>query len=157
MLSALFWFAGAIAGGGGLIYVAAMFVPSVAVLLKATLDFARSTIGALIILATAAFLLAAWMWVAGDLHGANTTRAAWRADNAAKAVEARRIIAENKLAAQIDADRRIGENDAAAATLAEKVRRYETEIADRPACRLAADDVARLQALRAGGGIGRGR
>lgn len=147
MLTSLFWtLAGMIVTGGG-VYVAAMFVPSVALVAKGVLDFARSPLGMIAAVIVAGFLLFSSGYVSGDIHGTNETRAAWRADNAARAAEAKRLLAENKLNAAADANARIAEIDGYAANLKRKVDDYEAQNAGRAMCRLTADDVRRLRAL----------
>jgi hypothetical protein len=48
MLHSLFWTLAGLVGAGGGLFVAAMFVPTVAVVLKSVLDFARSPLGQLL-------------------------------------------------------------------------------------------------------------
>jgi len=127
-------------GGAGL-WIVALFFPSVALLLKSALDFLRSPLGLIVAVVLAGLVLFCSGYVGGDMHGTNTTRAAWRADNIAKKAAADRLIAENKTRAAADADARISAINAFAKTLDEKVKRYESETADRAGMRLNADDV----------------
>jgi hypothetical protein len=139
MLSALFWTLGSAGMAFGGIWIAALFLPSVAVLLKAALDFARSPLGMIIAVVAAGFFLFSSAWIAGDIHGTSGTRAAWHASDALKDAAALRLIEQNKaaaaalveqnrIAAAADADKRIAAIDTIAKTLAEKVARYESEI-----------------------------
>jgi hypothetical protein len=85
MIAPLFLSLGGLGLLGGGWFVAALFFAPAASLLKSTLDFLRSPLGtALGVIALALFLYVAG-WIAGDVHGSNATRAAWRADVAAKA------------------------------------------------------------------------
>lgn len=145
MLTSLFWVLGGFSGTGLGLYVLAMFVPSVAAVLRAALDFVRSPIGTACAIIVGGFLLASSMWVAGDIHGTNVTRAAWRADNARKKAAAEREIAENRIKAAADADLRIAGLDAYAKTLEKKVADYENQNPARHGMRLTDDDVRRLR------------
>jgi uncharacterized membrane protein len=144
MLSGLFWTLAvpAIAGGG--LWIAALFVPSIAILLKAALDFLRSPLGLIVAVIAAGLFLFSSGWIAGDIRGSNTTRAEWNADNAAKLAAARREIAENKLRAAADADKRLADLDAYAKTLEQKVATYERENPSRDGMLLTADDIRRM-------------
>jgi hypothetical protein len=144
MLTSLIWTLGGLVLSGGGIWLAAAFVPSFALLLKSAIDFVRSPIGTVIAAVAGGFLLFSAAWVSGDLHGTAQTRAEWRADNVAKKAAADRVIAENKLRATADADKRIASIEAFANTLAEKVKKYESETPVRDGMRLTGDDIRRL-------------
>ncbi|WP_316234953.1 MULTISPECIES: hypothetical protein [unclassified Bradyrhizobium] len=91
MLASLLWTLAGLLGAGGMLGVAAMFVPTVAVVLKSALDFLRSPLGEALGLLALVALLWAGGWIAGDMHGAGEVRAAWRADIALRtAAEAKR-------------------------------------------------------------------
>lgn len=79
MLTSLIVTAAGVVGSGAGIYVAAMFIPTFAALLKSTLDFLRSPVGMIAGAMVGAFLIYSAGWVGGDIHGTNKTRAAWRA------------------------------------------------------------------------------
>src|SRR4051812_6946387 len=78
MTSILITAAGFVGTGGG-IYVAGMFISTLAALLKSTLGFLRSPAGMVAGAFAGACVLYVAGWVGGDLHGTNKTRAEWRA------------------------------------------------------------------------------
>lgn len=131
--------------GGGGVWLLALFVPSAALLLRAALDFLRSPLGLVIAVIAGGLFLFTSGWIGGDIHGTTATRAAWRADNAAKKAEAEREIATNKLRAAADADKRIAALDDYAKSLKARIETYERENPGRDGMRLSDDDVKRMR------------
>ena len=91
MLASLLWTLAGLVGAGGGLGIAALFVPSVAAILKSALDFLRSPLGTMLGgIALVLFLYGAG-YIAGDMHGAAEVRAEWKADIALRvAAEERR-------------------------------------------------------------------
>ena len=149
MLQSMLWtLAGLVTAGGGIV-ATALFVPSFALFLKAALDFLRSPIGIIVGGIAGAFLIYAAGWIGGDLHGTNTTRAAWRkAQVAAAEAKARSEAAIGReMKADVDAqlealDRYNKTNDAG-------VQKHASDNPKTCPCRRAtADDIRRLRAIR---------
>src|SRR5579872_1590247 len=120
MLATLLWSLGGLATAGGGLWVAALFVPTVAGLLKATLDFLRSPVGTLVVVGALGLFLFTSGWVGGDIHGTSTTRAAWRvADDAKARAEASRVLAL-RLTMQSTASAALAADDAFTKSIDEK-------------------------------------
>lgn len=148
MLATLLWSLGGLATAGGGLWIAALFVPTVAALLKSTLDFLRSPVGTLVAVGALGLFLFVSGWVGGDIHGTTATRTAWRAADDAKArAEAARELAL-KLKMQAAADTALGADDAFIKSIDQQVQKNETEQSDRPACRRATGaDIGRLLSI----------
>ena len=82
MFASLLWWIAGLAGAGGAAWIAALFVPSVAVTLKAAVDFVRSPVGTVAAAIVGGLVLYGAGYVSGDMDGTNRTRVAWRAANA---------------------------------------------------------------------------
>lgn len=149
MLISLFWtLAGLVTAGGGL-WVAALFLPQLALLLKAALDFLRSPLGTILgVIALGVFLFASG-WVSGDIHGTSATKAAWRAADAARAKADELRDAALKAKMKREADAAIATDDTFTKSLDQQVQKNESENSDRPACRRATgDDIKRLLSIQ---------
>lgn len=144
----LLWTAAGLIGTGGGLAVAALYVPTVASLMKAALDFLRSPLGtALGIIALALFLYGSG-WIGGDIHGAREVHAAWKADVLARAAaeadreSALRAEMQRTAAAGVSVDLTYSRS------IDQKVQDY---VAKTPAvaCRRATrDDVVRLLSIK---------
>jgi hypothetical protein len=147
MLTSLFVTLAGLAGAGGGLWVAAMFVPTVAALLKAALDFLKSPLGTVLGLIGLVAVLYVAGWVGGDLHGASATQAAWRADVAAKEKRA----AERELALRTEmkalADRVLTFDGASSKQIDDKVASYVAKTPFSPECRATDADVRRLLSI----------
>ncbi|WP_315806988.1 MULTISPECIES: hypothetical protein [unclassified Bradyrhizobium] len=148
MLWHLFWtVTGAALACSGL-WIAALFVPSAAIVLKAALDFLRAPIGQ-ILAGLAAFLLwSGFIYAEGDVHGANATRAEWRAADAAAEAAAHKRDALIKAAVASATDRAVADIAASDKSLDQKVEQYGKANSGRPECRATADDIRRLLSIR---------
>ena len=148
MLASMFWTLAGLATAGGGLWIAALFVPTVATLLKAAFDFLKSPLGtALGLLGLVAVLYVAG-WIAVDVHGTSATKAAWRADVTAKA----KAAADREAALQVEmkrlADQVLGFDGKSTKQLDDEVANY---VAKTPnvACRRATDaDVRRLLSIQ---------
>lgn len=148
MLASLFWTLAGLVGAGGGLCVAALFVPTVATLLKAALDFLRSPLGTVLgAIALALFLYVAG-WIGGDIHGAAEVRADWRADIAAR-VKAE-ALREAALRAEMTrtADAGAAVDVSFSNSIDQKVKAYVAKTPLRPECRATRDDVRRLLAIQ---------
>lgn len=145
MLKSLFWtLAGFVAAGGGL-WIAALFVPSIALVVKATLDFARSPFGMIVAALVAGFVLFTSGWVGGDLHGSGQVKADWKAANIQAARAAREREATVDRTAKAEADLTLNAINSYAGTLEQKVADYaKSHEKNRPACPATGNDVFRL-------------
>lgn len=148
MMQSLFWtIAGLVMAGGGL-WIAALFVPTIAVLLKAALDFLRSPLGAILGVGALGFLLFSSGWIAGDIDGSGTTRAEWAADVAAKA----KAAAEREVALRLEmsaaADAATATDQTFTKSIDEKVDSYVAKNPVRPECRATRDDIGRLLSIQ---------
>lgn len=148
MIASMLWTLAGLVGAGGGLWVAALFLPTVAALLKAALDFLKSPLGtALGLLGLVAVLYVAG-WVAGDIHGTRATKAAWRADVAAKV----KASAAREAALQVEmkrlADQVLGFDGKSTKQLDDEVSSYVAKTPD-VACRRATDaDVRRLLSIQ---------
>jgi hypothetical protein len=148
MIASLFLSLGGLGLLGGGWLVAALFFAPAASLLKSTLDFLRSPLGtALGLLGLALFLHVAG-WIAGDVHGSNKTRAAWRAEIA----ERDQAEADREAALRIEmkraADAGVSVDLIYSHSIDQKVQGY---VAQTPAvaCRRATrDDIVRLLSIK---------
>lgn len=148
MLISLFVTIAGLVGSGLGLWVAALFVPTLAMLLRAALDFLRSPLGMLLGAMALGLFLFSSGWIGGDVHGSAATRAAWRADVAARA----RAAAERELALRTDmkaiADRVLTYDDKSSKQLDDEVSSYVAKTPD-VACRRATDaDVRRLLSIQ---------
>jgi hypothetical protein len=148
MLTSLFVTLAGLVGAGGGLWVSALFVPQIAALLKAALDFLKSPLGTVSgLLALVAVLYVAG-WIGGDVHGANATRAAWRADVAAKEKRA----AERELALRVEmkelADRVLTYDDKSTKQIDDEVASYVAKTPVSPECRATDADVRRLLSIQ---------
>lgn len=148
MLLSLLLTVGGLIGAGGGLWVAALFVPTVAGVLKSALDFLRSPFGTVLgVLALALFLYVSG-WIGGDLHGAREVRAAWKADIAL------RVAAETERETDLRAEMaRIAGNSASFdLTFSHSIdQKVQTYVAQTPAvaCRRATrDDIVRLLSIK---------
>jgi hypothetical protein len=135
-------------GSGAAIYVASMFVPSLALLLKSVLDFLRSPLGTILGVIGLGLFLYVSGWIGGDISGSRSTRAAWVADNVAK--ERAQAAREALLRATMkrEAEAAILADEAFGNSIDQKVQKNVSENTDRAACRGAtAGDIGRLRAL----------
>ncbi len=146
MLTSLFWTVAGIIGAGGGFWIAALFVPTIAVAFKATVDFLRSPLGAALAIVALGFLLFAAGYVAGDINGTDATRAKWRAANVAAANVKADNEARIKATMMAEADRSIGSLDLFFQSIDAKVKNYaDQKPSDALACRRATrDDIKRL-------------
>lgn len=148
MIVSLLWTLAGLIGAGGGLGVAALFVPSVAAILKSALDFLRSPLGTMLgAIALALFLYGAG-YIGGDIHGAGEVHAAWKADTAA------RVTAEANREAALRAEMQRAAGAGASVDLTysrsidQKVQGY---VAQTPAvvCRRATrDDIVRLLSIK---------
>ncbi|WIG52466.1 MAG: hypothetical protein OJF48_003385 [Afipia sp.] len=146
MLTSLFWTVAGLIGAGGGFWIAALFVPSIAVAFRATVDFLRSPLGAALAIIALGFVLFASGYVSGDIHGTDATRAEWKAANA-KAAEAKAANeARIKSIMVAEADRSIVSLDLFFQSLDAKVKNYaDHKPGDALSCRRATrDDIRRL-------------
>lgn len=146
MLTSLFWtVAGLIMAGGGF-WIAALFVPSVAIAFKATVDFLRSPLGAALALVALGFVLFASGFVSGDIHGTDTVRAEWRAANKAAAEAKVANEARIKSIMVAEADRSIVSLDLFFQSIDAKAKNYaDHKPSDALSCRRATrGDIRRL-------------
>jgi hypothetical protein len=143
MLTSLIVTAAGVVGSGAGIYIAAMFVPTFAALLKSTLDFLRSPVGMIAGAMVGAFLLYSAGWVGGDIHGTNKTRTAWRAARVAaeKAWTIREAVIRRDMRAE--ADSRLAAIGKDEKSIDVKEKRYEDSTVG-PAYPATADDIKRL-------------
>jgi succinate dehydrogenase/fumarate reductase cytochrome b subunit len=148
MIASLFLSLGGLGLLGGGLFVASMFFAPAASLLKSTFDFLRSPLGqALGVIALGLFLHVAG-WIAGDVHGSNATRAAWRADNLAKAEAAATREAALRSEMKRIAGAGVSVDLAYSRSVDQKVQDY---VAKTPAvaCRRATgDDIVRLLSIK---------
>jgi hypothetical protein len=148
MLTTLLLSVGGLVGTGVGAWIAAMFVPSFALLLKSALDFLRSPLGTLLgVGALCAFLFVSG-WIGGDVHGTTATRAAWRAENTARerAQAARELTLHLNM--RREADAAITADDQFGKSIDGKVQKNESENSDRSACRAATGaDIGRLLSI----------
>ncbi|WP_315734142.1 hypothetical protein [Bradyrhizobium sp. SZCCHNR1093] len=148
MIASLFWTLAGLAGAGGGLWIAALFMPTVAALLKAALDFLKSPLGTVAGLLGLVAVLYVAGWIAGDVHGSNAVRSAWRADVAAKS----KAAAVRELALRADmqklADQVLAYDGVFSKHIDDKVSTYVAKTPD-VACRRATDaDVGRLLSIR---------
>lgn len=148
MLTSLFFTLAGLIGSLGGVWVLALFVPTVAAVVKSTLDFARSPIGiALAGVALVLFLFSSG-YISGDLHGTAKTKAAWRADVDATARAA--IARESALREEMKkmADAATATDDSFGKSLDQQVQKNAAENPDPLACRRATrDDIRRLLSI----------
>lgn len=144
MFASLFWTLAALAAGGGGLWIAALFVPTLAAVLSSLLKFLASPFGMICGAAAGVVILFSAGWIAGDIHGSEDVRAAWHAADAAIKQQADNRDANVEHTAKVEADTTIATIDADAANLAAKVKDYETSHHDRPACPASGNDVRRL-------------
>jgi hypothetical protein len=144
MLASLIISGAGVIGTGLGVYVAALFVPTLAMLLKSTLDFLRSPVGMIAGAMVGAFLLYVVGWVGGDLHGSNQTRAAWRAADIAAAKA--RLANETAIRVEMKkvADQQVFDVYQFTKSLAAKVATHDSETVFNSARRATADDIRRL-------------
>jgi hypothetical protein len=144
MLSTALWAAGILFAGGGGLWIAALFLPTVATLLASALNFAKSPIG--MVLAIGALVMFAFSsaWVGGDLHGTNTTRAEWRADTAVKAKVAADREAALRSEMQTLADAGLKVDGEFGKQIDNEVSTNVAKAPKRLECRASGDDVERL-------------
>lgn len=150
MLTSLFWTVAGLIGAGGGFWIAALFVPSVAVAFKATVDFLRSPLGGALAIVALGFVLFAAGFIAGDIRGTGDTRAKWRAANVAAAEAKAANEARIKSIMVAEADRSIGSLDLFFKSIDAKVKNYaDQKPSDALACRRATrDDIKRLRDIR---------
>lgn len=148
MLATLLFSVGGLVAAGGGLWVAALFVPPLAALVKSTLDFLRSPIGTLAGVGGLCLFLFLSGWIGGDVHGSRATRAAWAADVAAKS----KAAAEREIALRLEmkklADGVLTIDGAFSTHIDDEVKTYvpQNPIAD---CRRATgDDVRRLLSIQ---------
>lgn len=150
MLATLFWTVAGLMGAGGAFWLAALFVPTVAVAFKATLDFLRSPLGMALAIVGLGFLLFSVGWIGGDIRGTDKTRAAWKAANEraaqAKADNERKIDSTMT----VHVDRALKTLDMLnKATDAKVIKNAVERPADLAGCRRATDDdIRRLFSIR---------
>jgi hypothetical protein len=147
MLTTLLVSGGVLFTAFGGLWIAALFLPAVATLLAAALNFAKSPIGMVLAIAALAFFAFSSGWVGGDIHGTSATKAEWKADTDAR-VKAE-ALREAKLLSDMKATAGSGWADdlVFSKSIDGKVQTYvaETPIA---ACRRAtSDDVRRLLSI----------
>lgn len=148
MLVSLLLTLGGIVGTGGGLAVAAMFVPTVAAILKSVLDFLRSPLGTVLGILAGVVILYGAGYIAGDMHGDGEVRAAWKADTAL------RVAAEQRREADLrDEMARVAGNAASFdLTFSHSIdQKVQTYVAKTPAvdCRRATrDDIERLLSIK---------
>ena len=148
MLASLLWWIAGLAGAGGAAWIAALFVPSVAVTLKAAVDFVRSPVGTVAAAIVGGLVLYGAGYVSGDMDGTNRTRVAWRAANAKadQAAKARDALIKRKVAADAEAaTARLQTDDK---ITDQGVSENEKPNPGRPECRATGDDIRRLLSIR---------
>lgn len=148
MLTSLFVTLAGLIGTLGGVWVLALFVPTVAAVLKSTLDFARSPIGELLaVLALGLFLFSSG-WISGDVHGSGKVRAAWRADTAMReAAEAKRE-ADLRDEMQRFAGNAVSLDLTFSHSIDQKVHTYVAQTHDVACRRATGDDIKRLLAIQ---------
>ena len=158
MLKSLLWtMAGLVTAGGGL-WVAALFIPSVAAVASSTLRFLSSPFGMVCGAIAAALVIYGAGWIGGDIHGTGKTRAAWIAANHIADRKAAARDAAIDSSARAGVDKEIAAEDRETAALKGRVSDYEKMLSYTPtavagacaagACCLTDDDVRRLQNIR---------
>jgi len=147
LVSLLLTLAG-LTGTGGILAVAAFFVPSIAAVLKSVFDFLRSPLGTMLGAIVLALFLYGAGYIAGDIHGDREVRVAWRAETAArKAAEAERAAKLSDEMARI-AGNALSFDATFSHSIDQKVQAY---VAKTPAveCRRATDDdIKRLLSIK---------
>lgn len=150
MLLSLFWTVAGLGGLGGGLWLAALFLPPVALALKAALDVLRSPFGQVVAAMALCVVLYGAGWIAGDLHGAAEVRAAWRAADlkARDAQQAREAAIRATMRAE--AERSLATLDVFDQSIDSKVKTHAMQKpADLAVCRRATrDDVRRLLDIR---------
>jgi hypothetical protein len=146
LLTALFSGGGLVLAGLGA-WIASMFVPSFALLLKSALDFLKSPIGNVVAIGALMLFVFSSAWVGGDLHGTSETKAAWKADITKQAIEA--AAREDALRKQMKAlaDGAIDADGGFGKQIDNEVSSYAKNSVKRPQCRASSDDVRRLRAI----------
>lgn len=147
LVSLLWWVVGAIGAGGG-IWIAALFVPSVAMVLKAAVDFIRSPVGTVVAAIVAGVALYSAGFVTGDVRGTNATRAAWRQANAAADLAAKKRDALVKAKVAADASAALARLESDEKITDKKVSDNEVQNPGRPECRATDADIRRLLSIR---------
>lgn len=148
MLHSLFWTLAALVGVGGGLFLAAMFLPAVALVLKAMLDFARSPLGQLLAVIALGLFLFSSGWISGDLHGDGKVRAAWRADTAAREVaEAKREEALREEMSRF-AGNGVSLDLSFSHSIDQKVQTYVAKTPDVACRRATRGDIDRLRAIQ---------
>lgn len=144
MLTSLFWTLAALAAGGGGLWIASLFVPTLALALASLFKFLASPFGLICAVVGGGLVLFSSGWIAGDIHGTASVRAAWLASDAKikRQVEARDATVEQS--AKIEVDTTIATIDASTTALSAKVKDYESSRHDRPAYPATGNDVRRL-------------
>lgn len=132
MLKSLLWtLAGFVTAGGGL-WVAALFIPSVAAVVSSTLRFLSSPFGMVCGAIVAALVIYGAGWVGGDIHGTGKTRAAWIAANVVADRKAAARDASIDVIARAGVDKEIAAEDRETAALNRKVSDYEKMLSYTP-------------------------
>lgn len=148
MLASLLWTLAGLVGAGGGVGLAALFVPSVAAILKSVLDFLRSPLGTMLGGIALVLFLYASGYIAGDMRGDAGVRAEWKADIAAreKAEAAREAALRNEM--ELLAGRVLANDEAFGKHIDNEVHAHVAQNAKRPECRATDDDVRRLLSIQ---------
>ncbi|HGW6372435.1 TPA: hypothetical protein ACNHTT_004664, partial [Escherichia coli] len=126
----------------------ALFVPSVAVTLKAAVDFVRSPVGTVAAAIVGGLVLYGAGYVSGDMEGTDKTRAAWRAANVEADLAAKRRDALIKAKVAADADAASARLESDDKITDQGVSENEKPNPGRPECRATGDDIRRLLSIR---------
>lgn len=148
MLTSLFVTLAGLIGALGGVWILALFVPTVAAVLKSTLDFVRSPLGQLLAVLALGLLLFSSGWISGDVHGSGQVRAAWRADIAAReAAEARREAALREEMSRF-AGNGVSLDLSFSHSIDQKVQTYVAKTPDVACRRATRDDIVRLLSIK---------
>ncbi len=148
MFASLLWWIAGLAGAGGAAWIAALFVPSVAITLKTAVDFVRSPVGTVAAAIVGGLVLYGAGYVSGDMEGTDKTRAAWRAANVEADLAAKRRDALIKAKVAADADAASARLESDDKITDQGVSENEKPNPGRPECRATGDDIRRLLSIR---------
>lgn len=148
MLATALWSAGSLILGLGGVWIAALFIPSVAVTLKAVLDFARSPIGQILALIALVLFVFVSAWIGGDIHGTNVTKAEWKADRLARAKAEADRTAQLNATMRSTVEAKLAADQVFSLSIDEKVKTYVPHFPANAACRATRDDIRWLFSIR---------
>lgn len=148
MLSTALWSAGSLIAGLGGLWVAALFIPTVAITLKAVLDFLRSPIGQIVALIALLLFVFVSAWIGGDIHGTRETKAAWTADRLARAKAESDRTEQLKVTMKAEAEARLAADQVFSLSIDAKVKTYVPHFPANAACRATRADIEWLFSIR---------